>query len=76
MCNTLTITSIAEGDEGSYYCKVQNSNDPQYDDISDTPLKLEYCSGFLAVLNMIPSSSLYDKIDKPTLLSLSLITFF
>ena len=48
-CSTLTITGVAPEDEGTYTCGVQNDNDPQYEDISETPLKLEYCSECLTI---------------------------
>ena len=42
-CDTLTITGVAEDDEGAYSCRVQNDDTVQFEDLSEN-LKLEYCS--------------------------------
>ena len=42
-CDTLTIAGVAEDDEGTYSCRVQNDDTVQFEDLSEN-LKLEYCS--------------------------------
>ena len=42
-CGVLTITDATEEDEGTYSCRVQNDDTPQYEDTSGD-VELEFCS--------------------------------
>ena len=44
-CGVLTITDATEEDEGTYSCRVQNDDTPQYEDISGD-VELEFCSEY------------------------------
>ena len=53
-CNTLTITSVEEGDRGSYFCKADNDDTDQAEDTSEI-IELEYCSKCSSPLTLPPS---------------------
>ena len=42
-CGVLKITDATEEDEGTYSCRVQNDDTPQYEDTS-SDVELEFCS--------------------------------
>ena len=45
-CGVLTITNATEENEGTYSCRVQNDDTPQYEDVSERNenVELEFCS--------------------------------